>query len=200
MSLSPAVLDAMLAAGCTAEQIVAAVKADQLEAESRKASKREGTARRTREYRARKRGDVTHSDACDASHNVTPLDKEIPPKPPKEINPPISPVISNEMTPPPSDLVTVEEVVDGWNTLAAKHGLAQIVKLSDQRRRKAKAQAKRFLINDWVNVFAKISQSPFLRGENDRGWRCDFDFILSEQNFIKILEGKYDPQPIDCRR
>lgn len=199
MSLSPAVLDAMLAAGCTAEQIVAAVKADQWEAESRKASKRNGTARRTREYRARQRDAVTHGDSCDASHNVTPLDKEIPPKPPKEINPPISP-ISNEMAPCSPDLVSVEEVRDGWNTLAGNHGLPQIAKLSDQRRRKAKAQAKRFPIDDWVNVFAKISQSPFLRGENERGWRCDFDFILSEQNFLKILEGKYDPQPTDCRR
>lgn len=198
--IDAAVLRAMAAAGASTEVIIAAVEAAQAAEDARRVAKREGNARRQREFKARKRGQVTRGNAGNALPDVTPLDKEIPPKPPKEINPPISPVISNEMTPPPSDLVTVEEVVDGWNALAAKRGLPQIAKLSDQRRRKAKAQAKRFPIDDWVNVFAKISQSPFLRGENDRGWRCDFDFILSEQNFIKILEGKYDPQPIDCRR
>lgn len=113
---------------------------------------------------------------------------------------PSTPITSNEVTPPPSDLVTVQEAQEGWNTLAESHGLAKVVRLTDQRRRKVQAQAKRFPVADWVNVFAKISQSPFLKGENDRGWRCDFDFILSEQNFIKILEGKYDRQPADLRR
>ena len=33
-------------------------------------------------------------------------------------------------------------------------------------------------------MIRKIEQSPFLRGTNDRGWRADFDFILSEGNFV----------------
>lgn len=90
--------------------------------------------------------------------------------------------------------LAVDEVLEGWNILAAKHGLSQVRKLTDQRRRKVTAQARRFPVPDWQSVFGKISQSPFLRGENRQGWRCDFDFILSEGNFVKILEGKYDQQ------
>lgn len=96
--------------------------------------------------------------------------------------------------------LSVDEVLEGWNELAANHGLAQVRKLTDARRRKVLAQAKRFSVPDWQAVFAKISQSPFLKGENRQGWRCDFDFILSENNFVKILEGKYDRQPSDSRR
>lgn len=90
--------------------------------------------------------------------------------------------------------LAVDEVLEGWNTLAQHHGLAQVRKLTDARRRKVLAQAKRFAVPDWQAVFAKIAQSPFLKGDNRQGWRCDFDFILSENNFVKILEGKYDRQ------
>lgn len=90
--------------------------------------------------------------------------------------------------------LSVSEIVEGWNDLASRCGLATVAKLTDQRRRKARAQAKRFPLDDWLSVFRKVEQSPFLRGTNDRGWRCDFDFILSEGNFTKILEGKYDRQ------
>lgn len=125
-------------------------------------------------------------------------------KPPKEIHPrgeAASPEPSknhqepSEGSPQEADALSVDEIVEGWNTLAGKHGLQRIARLTEERRRKAKAQARRFSVDDWVAVFAKISQSPFLLGQNDRGWRCDFDFILSERNFVKILEGKYDRQP-----
>ncbi|WP_231634610.1 hypothetical protein [Novosphingobium sp. KN65.2] len=67
-----------------------------------------------------------------------------------------------------------------------------MVKLTEDRKRKARTQAKRFSIDDWANVWRNIEQSSFLRGGNERGWRADFNFILSESNFVKILEGKYD--------
>lgn len=89
--------------------------------------------------------------------------------------------------------LTVDEFVEGWNSNAASLGLAQIRKLTPVRRRKVQAQIKRFALDEWQSVFAKISQSPFLLGQNG-GWRCDFDFILSENNVLKILEGKYDRQ------
>jgi len=111
-----------------------------------------------------------------------------PPPPPQERKEPKGSSASGDAP------LAVDEVLEGWNILAAKHGLSQVRKLTDQRRRKVTAQARRFPVPDWQSVFGKISQSPFLRGENRQGWRCDFDFILSEGNFVKILEGKYDQQ------
>lgn len=80
--IKPAVLDAMVAAGCTAEQIAAAVKADQASSS--------GAARQAR-YRARKASNSDDSDVTSVTErntDVTPLSpKEIPPTPPKEITP-----------------------------------------------------------------------------------------------------------------
>lgn len=62
MSLAPAVLDALLAAGATAEMIVAAVKADSEGEEARKAAKRQGNRDRQAKKRAADRA-VTPSHA-----------------------------------------------------------------------------------------------------------------------------------------
>lgn len=44
----------------------------------------------------------------------------------------------------------------------------------------------------WRRVFAKVSRSEFLLGANDRGWRADFEWLLNQSNFLKLIEGKYD--------
>ena len=44
-------------------------------------------------------------------------------------------------------------------------------------------------------VFKKAEASDFLKGANPRGWRADFDWIVKRENFVKILEGKYDNRP-----
>jgi hypothetical protein len=39
----------------------------------------------------------------------------------------------------------------------------------------------------------KAAQTPFLAGENDRGWKANFDWLISnDTNHVAILEGKYD--------
>ena len=72
VSLSPAVLDALLEAGCTREQIVAAVKADMAEAEAAKDDKRAKDAERQRRHRARNAASrdvtVTNGDSVTSPH------------------------------------------------------------------------------------------------------------------------------------
>ena len=72
--IDPAVLDAMLAAGASAEVIVAAVKADAARADARREAQRAGNARRQRRYRDRLHGegtgDLFESDAGNASHDA----------------------------------------------------------------------------------------------------------------------------------
>ena len=44
-----------------------------------------------------------------------------------------------------------------------------------------------------TEVFNKIKDSKFLLGDNDRGWRADFDwFVKSDQQTIRTLEGGYE--------
>jgi len=43
----------------------------------------------------------------------------------------------------------------------------------------------------------RISETPFLLGKNDRGWRASFDWLVAnDDNAVKVVEGRYD-QPKD---
>jgi len=100
--IKPEVLDAMVAAGCTAEQIVAAVKADALSDGARANHKREIDAARKR----RQRSNVTLGHADNAGQDVTAQDnpspkKETSPTPPKEKTTPSS----SETTPSSSETI-----------------------------------------------------------------------------------------------
>lgn len=47
-------------------------------------------------------------------------------------------------------------------------------------------------LDEWREVFASCASTPFLRGENDRGWRADFDWIIeNNEHAARVLEGKY---------
>lgn len=97
MSLSPSVLDAMIAAGCSAEQIVAAVKADASEQAAVAAARREKERLRKRDQRAAKKvANSTDASTLSQGQTGTALDGEDTPPPsldkkspqtPKELNP-----------------------------------------------------------------------------------------------------------------
>ena len=38
----------------------------------------------------------------------------------------------------------------------------------------------------------KVRDPAFLRGDNDRGWRADIDFVLQAASFTKLMEGSYE--------
>jgi hypothetical protein len=91
------------------------------------------------------------------------------------------------------DALTVDDVVEAWNSLAGDRGLAKIVKLTENRRRQIKARlAEAGGFDGWMAMLERVRDSSFLTGGNDRGWRADFDFVVKESNFTKIMEGKYD--------
>lgn len=86
----------------------------------------------------------------------------------------------------------INNIINKWNYLAENYGLAQIVKVTDTRERHvlSRLQEKEF---DFLKILKVIEKTPFLLGNNKRGWRVDFDFIVSSKtNYIKILEGKYN--------
>ena len=45
---------------------------------------------------------------------------------------------------------------------------------------------------EWENFLSRISKISFLWGSNDRQWKADFNWVLNENNLLKILEGKYE--------
>lgn len=183
MSLNAATIELLLSKGLTG--------ADLLEVARTLEKKRDNTnAERQARHRAKRaRNAVTVT-------GVTP--------PPNDIysNPPPSPsVVSNETT-SPSELILVSEadepdqlkpehVVEAWNDVAERRGLAKVKTLTPQRRRKLMSRIKEAGVDGFTEAIGTIEASPFLRGENGRGWRADFDWMLEPKNFTKLREGTY---------
>jgi hypothetical protein len=87
----------------------------------------------------------------------------------------------------------VSAAIADWQSLCEESGLSKIAKLTKTRRTHLKARlADCGGLDGWRSALAKIRGSPFMLGKNDRGWKIDFDFLVSESGFTKLMEGKYD--------
>jgi len=90
--------------------------------------------------------------------------------------------------------------VQKWNS----HGELPAV-LSVSRMRLVILQARRvepFFSQHWEAAIERICKSDFCLGQNDRGWKADFDWFLKPDNVARVMEGKYDnraatkPEPL----
>jgi len=102
-------------------------------------------------------------------------------------------VSSNEDTPPKSenDGLKPEHVVEVWNDLADRRGLPRVKVLTPTRLKQVKARIKSSSLDDFTEAIGAIERSSFLLGENDRGFRADFDFFLQPKSFTRLIEGFY---------
>ena len=89
------------------------------------------------------------------------------------------------------DALKPEHVAEKWNEIAGSIGRPRIRDLTPERRQLVRGRIAQYQIEDFVTVFGKVSESPFLRGE--RNWQgATFDWVMKKSNFQKILEGNYD--------
>jgi len=91
--------------------------------------------------------------------------------------------------------VSPQEMLELWNSTCGLAGLAKVLKLTKDRKRKIRMRMREYGDDPqfWNGLFLKITQTPFLTGHNNRGWRIDMDYVFrNETNISRIMEGKYD--------
>lgn len=70
--------------------------------------------------------------------------------------------------------------------------LPRIEKLSEKRKRLINARWKEHKSYEfWEEYFYTARDQTWLIGDNQRGWRANFEWLLIESNFIKVLEKYY---------
>jgi hypothetical protein len=88
--------------------------------------------------------------------------------------------------------VTEDEIIECWNDLASRTGLPKIKVMNDKRRNMLRKRIKECPdVETWSLAFKNIERSSFLRGDNERGWQADFDFLIQPTSFMRIIEGSY---------
>jgi len=87
----------------------------------------------------------------------------------------------------------MEEAVRMFNLTAEKIKIPKVQKLSDTRRKHLKARLRDCAgLEGWKVALAKLEAIPAMRGVGSGDWKADFDFLVTESRFIKLMEGGYD--------
>lgn len=114
------------------------------------------------------------------------------PPPPPGSNEPIASSNEDVSAEPTAKPLSKREVMEAWQERMVPLGFPRIAKMTGQRERMLNARLKDSTLDEWLRVFDALERSNFCRGENDRGWKADFDFLLQPKSFTGLLEGKYD--------
>jgi uncharacterized protein YdaU (DUF1376 family) len=89
--------------------------------------------------------------------------------------------------------ITETEVLEAWQDRMVPLGFPPVRKMTPARKRSLKARMREFPdIGDWQKAFSALERSNFCKGDNDRGWRADFDFLCQSKSLTKLIEGAYD--------
>jgi|GEM_PF-1733679 len=96
---------------------------------------------------------------------------------------------------PGSSPTAVDQVVTAFSEMARQSGLSVPRAVTASRRRSLLLRIEEHGLPAVLDAIDRIGRSRFCRGENDRGWRADLDFLCQPKSFVSILEGKYDDRP-----
>ena len=69
--------------------------------------------------------------------------------------------------------------------------MAKVAKLTDRRKGYVRARFAEYGLEKITSVLRMAGESGFLNGHNDKAWKADFEWLMLPNNFIKVLEGKY---------
>lgn len=131
----------------------------------------------------------------DYIYSINTVSQETPTETPTETQAPIQKEIIQDVPDlknpiPPELKIDYDKLKLFFNDNRGEMAKVQI--LSDKRKKAISALIKKFSKEDFMKVIDKSKVSNFLQGRNDRNWTADFDWILNQTNFIKILEGNFD--------
>lgn len=98
-------------------------------------------------------------------------------------------MIVDKSTKTPSVVPFLPEEVIFWNS---QETLPKVQSFSAGRQKSLKARkTDLYFVEHYKEAVVMVTQSKFCMGQNDRGWKADFDWMLRPETVTKIMEGKY---------
>lgn len=88
------------------------------------------------------------------------------------------------------DLPSPAAVVEMYHEICKSY--PKVRSISAAREKAIRARLRTYSMDDVKEVFEKTEKSDFLKGKNNRNWSANFDWLMKDANFAKILDGNYD--------
>lgn len=88
---------------------------------------------------------------------------------------------------------SIQSIIDAWNQLEP-YGIKMIYRINPGSKRCTSliALLEQFGEEKVIQAVDKVKQSDFLQGKTDTRFSLNFDWFINPNNFVKVLEGKYD--------
>ena len=101
---------------------------------------------------------------------------------------------------PQAPRIRAQDLLELWNA-TTKPPIPRCRELTDERRRKIRSRlTQRPSIAEWREAFEAIQAGAFYRGENDRQWTADFDWVIKNDTVVaKVLERARTRKPADVK-
>ena len=87
--------------------------------------------------------------------------------------------------------------VDTYNSICVS--LPKCQRLNAKRSKAISRVLKNYSEEEILTAFNNLENSDFCKGKNDSGWKADIDFLLKEDKFDRVLEGRYNDKKRGCR-
>lgn len=84
----------------------------------------------------------------------------------------------------------VQKVINEWNKLQ-EFGISPVIRMTPSRMKMLKARIREYGADKVLEAIEKTKKSDFLMGRK-KDFAIDFGWFIRPNNFLKILEGKYD--------
>lgn len=82
-----------------------------------------------------------------------------------------------------------QQIIDLFNSICVS--FPSVRSLSDARRKAIKARLNTYSLEQFKAMFEIAEASSFLKGQNGRNWQANFDWLIKDGNFAKVLDGNY---------
>lgn len=88
---------------------------------------------------------------------------------------------------------SIQSIIDAWNQLEP-YGIKMIYRINPGSKRCTSliALLEQFGEEKVIQAVDKVKQSDFLQGKTDTRFSLNFNWFINPNNFVKVLEGKYD--------
>lgn len=83
-------------------------------------------------------------------------------------------------------------IADMYNEICIS--FPRLTVLSEKRKQEIKSRLNTYSIEQFKAMFEMAEASPFLKGQNSRNWKANFDWMIKDGNFAKILDGNYSDE------
>lgn len=89
-----------------------------------------------------------------------------------------------------------DKVLEAWNKISRIPHVRGLIQ-GKNRDSMLKARIRENGLDAVLEAVASIDKSPFLKGNNKKGWRITFDWFVRPNNFAKVLDGNYVEEDCD---